>query len=75
MGPKLCMRTQAMVLLALCSIQLLFFVDRVSLNKGPGRVDLFGYVFDVCVPVDDFFIATPKYLAEFTNANVCPCMS
>jgi hypothetical protein len=50
-------------------------VLQVSLNKGPGRVDLFGYVFDVCVPVDDFFIVAPKYLAESTNANVCPCMS
>jgi hypothetical protein len=28
--PKLCMRTQAMVLLALCSIQLLFFVDSIA---------------------------------------------
>ena len=46
------MRTQAMVLLALCSIQLLFFVDRVSLNKGPSRVGLFTNVFNMRVPVD-----------------------
>ena len=42
---------QCCVAYSLCS---LWTVLQVSLNKGPGRVGFFGYVFNVCVPVDGF---------------------
>ena len=55
MGPKLCMSTQAMVLLALFSIHPhLFFVLQVSLNKDPAQIGLFSNVLDVRVPIDGF---------------------
>ena len=58
-----------MVLKALCSIYSLWSlwtVLQVSLNKGPGRVGLFGNVFNVCVPVDVLWMVTPMYLVVST---------
>ena len=79
MGPKLYMRTQAIVLLALCSIYslcTLWAVLQVSLNKGPGRVGLFANVFNVCVPVDGYMDGYSYVFSRvYYISNLYPCIS